>query len=128
MEVEKKKIVTYKDLEVWKKGVRFTIEIYRITRDFPGSEQFGLTNQLRRAASSIPANIAEGYGRESTKNYIQFLKTARGSLNEVETFLYIGFDLEYFNKQTLDNLIIKTTEPGKMMNSLIKKLNLNPKA
>ncbi len=90
MEVEKKKIVSFKDLEGWKKGVRFAIEICRITREFPGSEQFGLTNQLRRAASSIPANIAEGYGRESTKNHIQFLKTARGSLNEVETFLYIG--------------------------------------
>jgi four helix bundle protein len=77
MEVEKKKIVSYKDLEVWKKGVRFTIEIYRITREFPGSEQFGLTNQLHRSASSIPANIAEGYGRKSMKNYIQFLKTAR---------------------------------------------------
>jgi four helix bundle protein len=128
MEVEKKKIISYKDLEVWKKGVRFTIEIYRITSEFPSREQFGLTNQLRRAASSIPANIAEGYGRESTKNYIQFLKTARGSLNEVETFLYIGFELEYFNKQTLDNLIIKTTELGKMMNSLIKKLNPNPTA
>jgi four helix bundle protein len=128
MEVEKKKIVSYKDLEVWKKGVRFTIEIYRITSEFPSREQFGLTNQLRRAASSIPANIAEGYGRESTKNYIQFLKTARGSLNEVETFLYIGFELEYLNKQTLDNLIIKTTELGKMMNSLIKKLNPNPTA
>ena len=95
MEGEKKKIVSYKDIEVWKKGVRLTIEIYRITKEFPGSEQFGLTNQLRRAASSIPANIAEGYGRESTKNYLQFLKTARGSLNEVETFLYIGFELEY---------------------------------
>jgi four helix bundle protein len=128
MEVEKKKIVSYKDLEVWKKGVRFTIEIYRITSEFPSREQFGLTNQLRRAASSIPANIAEGYGRESTKNYIQFLKTARGSLNEVETFLYIGFELEYLNKQALDNLIIKTTELGKMMNSLIKKLNPNPTA
>ena len=122
--VEKKKIESYKDLEVWKKAVRFSIEIYHITSEFPVSEQYGITNQLRRASSSIPANIAEGYGRESVKNYIQFLKTARGSLNETETFLYIAFGLKYLNKITLDELISKTTEPGKMLNSLIKKLNV----
>ena len=121
--MRKKKIESYKDLEVWKKGVRFSIEIYHITSEFPVSEQYGITNQLRRASSSIPANIAEGYGRESVKNYVQFLKTARGSLNETETFLYIAFGLNYLNKITLDELISKTTELGKMLNSLIKKLN-----
>ena len=123
MEFEKKKIESYKDLEVWKKGVRFSIEIYQITSTFPASEQFGIINQLRRASSSIPANIAEGYGRESAKNYLQFLKTARGSLNETETFLYIAFGLNYLQKKTLDGLIIKSSELGKMLNSLIKKLN-----
>ncbi len=121
--IERKKIESYKDLEIWKKGVRFAIEIYQITREFPAHEQFGLINQLRRASTSIPANIAEGYGRESTKNYIQFLKTARGSLNEVETFLYIGFGLGYLDKAKLDEQIEKTTEIGKMINGLIKKLN-----
>lgn len=87
---ERKKIESYKDLEVWKKGVRFSIEIYKTTSGFPITEQYGLTNQLRRASASFPADIAEGYGRESTKNYIQFLRTSRGSLNEVETFLYIS--------------------------------------
>ena len=120
---EKKKIESYKDLEVWKKGVRFSIEIYQITSTFPASEQFGIINQLRRASSSIPANTAEGYGRESAKNYVQFLKTARGSLNETETFLYIAFGLNYLQKKTLDGLIIKSSELGKMLNSLIKKLN-----
>ena len=119
----KKKIESYKDLEVWKKGVRFSIEIYHITGSFPFSEQFGIINQLRRASSSISANIAEGYGRESAKNYIQFLKTARGSLNETETFLYIAFGLNYFDKKTLDDLLVKSSEIGKMLNSLIKKLN-----
>jgi four helix bundle protein len=123
MEFDKKKIESYKDLEVWKKGVRFSIEIYQITSTFPASEQFGIINQLRRASSSIPANIAEGYGRESAKNYLQFLKTARGSLNETETFLYIAFGLNYLQKKTLDGLIIKSSELGKMLNSLIKKLN-----
>ena len=122
---EKKKIESYKDLEVWKKGVRFAIEIYQVTKDFPGHEQFGLTNQLRRAAYSIPANIAEGYGRESAKNYIQFLKTSRGSLNEVETFLYSAVGLGYLDKSVLDEMITKSTEIGKMLNSLIKKLTPN---
>jgi len=92
---EAKRIESFKDLEVWKKGVRFSIEIYNITSAFPSIEQYGLTNQLRRAAASIPANISEGYGRDSTKNYIQFLRTARGSLNETETFLYIAYGLKY---------------------------------
>ena len=123
MEGDKKQIESYKDLEVWKKGVRFSIEIYRITEGFPTKEQFGITNQLRRAAASFPANIAEGYGRESTKNYVQFLKTSRGSLNEVETFLYISHGLNYIDRTVLDELIKKSTELGKMITSLIKKLN-----
>lgn len=121
--MEEKKISSYKDLEVWKKGVRFSIEIYKITEGFPVSEQFGITNQVRRAAASVPANVAEGYGRESTKNYIQFLRTARGSLNETETFLYISHGLKYIDKETLNQLLAKSTEIGKMLNSLIKKLN-----
>jgi four helix bundle protein len=122
--MDNKEIKSYKDLEIWKKGVRFSIDIYQITKTFPSEEQFGLTNQLRRAAASVPANVAEGYGRESAKNYIQFLKTARGSLNEVETFLYIGFGLNYLDKTNLNTLLEKSTEIGKMLNSLIKKLNL----
>jgi len=121
MENSRKKIESYKDLEVWKKGVRFSIEIYKITEGFPKKEQFGLTNQLRRAAASVPANIAEGYGRESAKNYTQFLKISRGSLNETETFIYIAYGLKYLDKTALDTLLLKSTELGKMLNSLIKK-------
>ncbi len=117
------KIESYKDLEVWKKGVRFTIEIYKITSGFPQSEIYGLSSQLRHASASVPANISEGYGRESTGNYLQFLRTARGSLNETETFLYIAYGLKYLDKRTLDDLLSKTSELGKMLNSLIKKLN-----
>jgi four helix bundle protein len=120
---EGKRIESYKDLEVWKKGVRFSIVIYKLTSSFPASEQYGITNQLRRASASFPANIAEGYGRDSTKNYIQFLRTARGSLNETETFLYIAFGLNYLDKEKLDGIIEKSTELSKMINSLIKKLN-----
>jgi len=120
--IEKKKIESYKDLEIWKKGVRFAIEIYKITSEFPVQEQFGLTNQLRRSAYSIPANVAEGFGRGSTKNYQQFLKIARGSLNEVETFLHIGLGIGLIDKIKFENLIEKTTELGKMIHGLIKKL------
>ena len=123
MDGEKRKIESYRDLEIWKKGVRFSIEIYQVTDNFPAKEQFGIINQLRRAASSFPANIAEGYGRESTKNYIQFLRTSRGSLNEVETFLYIAFGLKFIDKKILDDLLHKSNELGKMITSLIKKLN-----
>ena len=121
--IEKKKIESYRDLEIWKKGVRFSIEIYQTTAGFPTTEQYGLTNQLRRSAASVPANIAEGYGRDSTKNYIQFLRIARGSLNETETFLFIAFGLKYIDKNILDGLLQHTAEIGKMLNSLIKKLN-----
>jgi len=120
---EKKKIESYKDLEVWKKGVRFSIEIYAVTREFPANEIYGVTSQVRRAAAAVPANIAEGYGRESSGSYIQFLRIARGSLNETETFLYIAHGLNYMEKKMLNQLIEKTTELGKMLNSLIKKLN-----
>jgi len=120
----KKKIESYRDLEVWKKGVRFSIEVYKVTDRFPDAERFGITNQLRRASASISANIAEGYGRETKKNYIQFLRIARGSLNETETFLYISFGLKYIDRETLNRILEKSAEIGKMLNSLIKKLNV----
>jgi four helix bundle protein len=122
----KKKIESYRDLEIWKKGVRFSLEIYKVTSGFPVNELYGLTNQLRRASTSVPANIAEGYGRDSTKNYIQFLRTSRGSLNEVETFLFIAYGLKYIDKENLKEYIKKSTELGKMINSLIKKINPEP--
>ena len=122
--IEKKKIESYRDLDVWKKGVRFSLEIYKVTSSFPSAELYGITNQLRRASASVPANIAEGYGRESTKKYIQFLKTSRGSLNESETFLFLAFGLKFIDKDKLDGLLLKSEELGKMLNSLIKKLNV----
>ena len=85
----------YKELEVWQKARRFAVELYRITASFPKSEIFGLTAQIRRSATSVPANIAEGWGRGSTKDHIQFLLIARGSLLELETHLLIAEDLRY---------------------------------
>lgn len=99
------------------------MELYKITNDFPPHELYGISSQIRRAAASVPANIAEGYGRESTKNYLQFLRTARGSLYELDTFLTIATGLEYLTIEKRKNLHQKTEEISKMLNSLIKKLN-----
>jgi len=125
--MEKKVIKSYKDLEIWKKGILLSMEIYSLTSTFPLNEQYGLTSQIRRATTSIPANIAEGYGRESGKNYIQFLKISRGSLYELDTFLTIALGLKYLTKEQRNHLNDKTEELSKMINSLIKKINQNLK-
>jgi len=85
----------HKDLEVWKVSMDFVVEIYQMTKPFPQSELYGLTTQLRRAAVSIPSNIAEGSARKNTKEFIQFLYIAQGSLFEIETQLIISERLEY---------------------------------
>jgi len=81
------KINSYKDLIAWQKGVALVSDIYKTTKTFPESEKFGMCSQLQRAAVSIPSNIAEGWGRKHTKNYLQFLRISRASLYEVETLL-----------------------------------------
>lgn len=96
--MEQKKIESYKDLIVWQKGIELVNELYAITKKFPKEEIFGLTNQIRRAAVSVAANIAEGWGRNSTKNYIQFLRISRGSLYEIETMLVIANNQNYINE------------------------------
>lgn len=98
-----KKIRNHKDLKVWKKSVDLVDNIYRITESFPNKEIYGLTNQLRRSAVSIPSNIAEGAARGSKKEFIQFLYIALGSLAEVETQMIIASRLGYLN--TLDFLL-----------------------
>jgi four helix bundle protein len=121
--MEIQNIKSYKDLIVWQKSIAFSIEIYSVTKDFPSTELYGITNQLRRAASSVAANIAEGYGRESGKSYVQFLKTSRGSLYEVDTFLTIARGLNYLPEDKRVHLQEMTEELSKMLNSLIKKLS-----
>ncbi|MCK9616813.1 MAG: four helix bundle protein [Lentimicrobiaceae bacterium] len=92
------KIVSYKDLEVWKKGMLLVTEVYSLTNSFPKDEIFGLSSQIRRAAVSIPANIAEDWGCENIKSYVQFLRVAKGSLFELETELEIAANLKYISK------------------------------
>jgi four helix bundle protein len=114
------KINSYKELLVWQKSIDLVKEIYLLTELFPADEKFGLTSQIRRAAISIPSNIAEGWGRMSRKNYIQFLRISRGSLFELETQIIISKELKYStDSENIENLII---EISKMLNSLINKL------
>lgn len=82
------KINSYKDLIIWQKGLQIAIEVYKLTRQFPKEEIFGLTSQVRRAANSITLNIAEGFGRHTTKSYINYLVNTRSTLNEVESECY----------------------------------------
>lgn len=121
--MEKGNIRSYKDLIVWQKGVKLVGEVYALTTGFPREEQFGLTNQIRRASVSIPANIAEGWGRDSTKNYIQFLRVARGSLYELETLFVIANDLELIDSKGKTSVSSRIEEIGKMLNKLIVKLD-----
>jgi four helix bundle protein len=95
------------------------LEVYRITKGFPKEEMFGLTSQFRRAAASIPANLAEGSTRTSQKEFHQFINIARGSTAEVEVWLQLGFDLEYMTQQAYNSLSEKCSEIGRLLFGLI---------
>jgi four helix bundle protein len=115
-------VKNYKELEIWQKAVNLAIEAYKATSHFPDAERFGLTAQIRRASTSIAANIAEGWGRGTTKEYIQFLLIARGSLMEFETQAVIGGRLNYLTEVQLGALQGQIAEVGKMLNGLIQSL------
>lgn len=118
----KQPITSYRDLEVWQRGLDLTEHVYAATSSFPEEEKFGLTAQLRRAAVAIPSNIAEGWGRAATKDYVRFLRIARGSLAEVETQLIIAHRLGYLSERVLQAMLEETTIEGKMLLSLIRSL------
>ena len=109
---------SFRDLRVWKGAIVLVKEIYSVTGCFPGSELFGLTRQMQRAAVSIPSNVAEGYAREHRKEYLQFLAIAQGSLAELETQLEIAFQLDYLNPDQLVMVRRKSTTVGKQLRSL----------
>ena len=110
----------HKQLDAWKEGVKLVKEIYLLTRSFPKEELYGLTNQLRRAAVSIPSNIAEGSARQSDKEMIQFLYVALGSLSEVETQIIIAIELEYISNN--EEINVNITKIRKLIVGLIKYL------
>jgi four helix bundle protein len=111
---------THKDLDVWKVSMEFVTEIYEITKDFPKSELFGLSSQIRRAAVSIPANISEGSARQTSKEFNQFLHIALGSASELHTLITIAYNLKYIKE--IDKLEDKLTRISKMISGLIKSL------
>jgi four helix bundle protein len=118
----KKEINDFEDLAVWQKSHRLVLEIYKITNDFPKFEEFGLTNQLRRSAASIPTNIAEGLGANSKVNFRRMLFIARGSLVETRYHLILARDLGYISISTYKSLKVAYNEVGKMLNALINSL------
>ena len=107
----------HRDLDVWKKSMSFVTTVYKLTKNFPHEEIYGLTNQMRRAAVSVPSNIAEGAARASEKEFIQFLYIALGSLSGLETQILIAVNLEYLGSS--DALIAETSILRKLLNGLI---------
>ena len=113
---------SYRDLIVWQKAMNLVTLVYKLTNDFPKDEKFGLTSQIKRCSVSIPSNIAEGYGRNYTKDYSRFLQIARGSLFECQTQLEIGVNLGFTKSEQIEPINQLSIEIEKMLNSLIIKL------
>ncbi len=114
------KITSYTDLRVWQESRRLAALIYKVSSEFPKTEQFGLTNQMRRAVVSIPSNIAEGFGRASAKEKGQFYYIAKGSLAELETQTYIAFDIRYIDERKLEEIMQLASLTHRLLQGLIK--------
>lgn len=112
----------YKDLKVWQKSMTLVTKVYSMTKTFPKEELYGLVSQIRKSAVSVPSNIAEGYGRNSTNEYIRFLQIASGSLYELQTQLEISLNLEYLSKEMFESIYEQSREIERMLCSLIKKV------
>lgn len=121
-----KKIQSYRDLIVWQKAMPWVTDIYKLTDGFPKQENFGLTNQLRRAAVSVPSNIAEGQARQSTNEFRHFLYIALGSLVEADTQISIAINLGYAQETQVAQLGSLTNEIQKMLTTLIHRLPRPP--
>ena len=118
-----KKAQSYKDLVVWQKGIGLAKAIYQLTVTFPGEEKFGLISQMRRAAVSIPSNIAEGQARHTTGEFIQFISHAEGSAAELETQLILSIELGFAKAATAKSVFILLDEIRRMLNGLRRKLS-----
>ena len=110
---------SYRDLIAWRKAMEFVTQIYKATTAFPPDERYGLTNQLRRAAVSVPSNIAEGQARFSPREFHHFLSQARGSLVEIETQLMIARNLGYLSEEQAEGLLTQAAELGRIINGLL---------
>jgi len=115
-----KKIKSFRDLDVWNKGMEVVKEVYDVSRKFPREEMYGLTSQIRKCAISIPSNIAEGFQRKSRKEYKYFLSVALGSCAELETQVEISLMLDYINSETRSKLLSKVVHAARMLENLRK--------
>lgn len=115
-------IASYRELLVWKSAVDLAVHCYEATKPFPSGEKFGMTSQIRRASSSIAANIAEGHGRDTDTQFLQFLRVAQGSLRELETHLIISQRAGLLSERAMEPLMTQCGEVGKMLRGLIRSL------
>jgi four helix bundle protein len=115
-------IKSYQDLEVWQVAMDLAAESYRHTSSYPKTEIYGLISQIRRAAASIPANIAEGHGRESTQSFVQFLRIAQGSVKELETHLLLAVRVGFAEQAQIEGLLGSCGSVGRMLRALIRSL------
>ena len=119
---ENAKVKHYKELKIWQKGMTLTREVYRVTEKFPPSEKYGLAAQLRRAVVSVPSNIAEGQARNGTREFLQFLSHASGSLAELETQILLSVDLGYCGATDVSVISQEIAELQKMLAAIRRRL------
>jgi four helix bundle protein len=122
MNEEKAKVKGYRDLIVWQKSIALVKQIYQLTQNFPDDEKFGLISQMRRAAVSIPSNIAEGQARRTTGDYVRFVSIAEGSLAEPDTQLIVAIELSFCTKIQIKEIFLLMVEITKMLNALRRSL------
>ena len=115
-------IQSYQDLKVWQSSMDLVIESYKLTQKFPATERYGLVNQIRRSAVSIPSNIAEGHGRQYLGDYLRFLSIANGSLKEFETLMLIAIRLAYVSSISVESTLETADQVGRMLNVLRQRL------
>ena len=115
-------ISSYRDLLVWQAGVELAVACYAATRGFPRDELYGMVSQVRRASTSIPANIAEGHGRDSSGNYVQFLNVAQGSVKELETHIVVSRRVGLLADELAKDLLHRCDEVGRMLRALIRSI------
>ncbi len=116
------KIKNFRDLDVWKLGKKIVLEVYRVTKEFPKEELYGLVGQMRRAALSTPTNVAEGFNRVHNREYRQFLFVALGSCAELETQVEVAFEIGYLSQADRDQLLGDLDHESRMLRNLIKRL------
>jgi four helix bundle protein len=121
-------ITDYRDLDVWNEAMMLAVDVYEASRQFPRAELFGMTSQMRRSATSVAANIAEGYGRQQTKPFIQFLRVSQGSLKETETLVLLARRLALISEAQAEAMFARCQRIGKMLVGLVRKLEAKEEA